>query len=100
MSEASTTFDQELRAVVLARLRDHGFAFDGSRTFRRALGGGAIAHVVNFQLGQRSLQGRFAVNLGVYVEGDAGSRRSGASLCCPCSSAPRTCGGASRPTTR
>lgn len=71
MSEASTSFDRVLRAVVVERLRNHGFTFDGRRTFRRPGLGGNIMHIVNFQLGQRSLVEKFTVNLGVFVDGDA-----------------------------
>ncbi|MBK8006482.1 MAG: hypothetical protein IPK12_22030 [Gemmatimonadetes bacterium] len=51
-------------------LGDRGFSFDGSRTFRRSLSNGTIAQLVNFQLGQRSQEGRFTVNLGVFVLGE------------------------------
>lgn len=70
MSAASRIFDEGLRAIVRDPLKSHGFAFDGSRTFRRPLEGSPAVQIINFQLGQRSLQGKFAVNLGVFVPGE------------------------------
>jgi len=70
MSAASGTFDQALRSAVRDALQGQSFVFDKRRTFRKVIGGGAAVQIINFQLGQRSLQGKFAVNLGVYVPGD------------------------------
>jgi len=63
-------FDAALRAIASPALAVHGFRFDGSRTFRRVHADGRTAAIVNFQLGQRSMEGLFTINLGVYVEGD------------------------------
>jgi hypothetical protein len=73
MSEAAKTFDHILRASARDALRERGFDFDRSRTFRRYPIPGAISQIVNFQLGQRSMEGRFTVNLGVYVPGEVPS---------------------------
>lgn len=71
MARHSRTLDTALRQAVAPALAAHGFRFDGSRTFRRLSDEGRVAEIVNFQLGQRSLAGRFTVNLGVFVLGDA-----------------------------
>jgi hypothetical protein len=36
-----------------------------------------VSELVNFQLGQRSLAGKFTVNLGVYVDGDSSGVNAG-----------------------
>lgn len=64
-------FDAALREIAQPALAAHGFRFDGSRTFRRVADDGRSAAIVNFQRGQRSMEGRFTVNLGVYREGDS-----------------------------
>lgn len=58
-----------------------GFHFDGHRTFRRAVGRGVI-QIINLQLGERSLQGMFTVNLAVYVPGES-AQRTTSGLCLP-----------------
>ena len=45
-------------------LARHGFDFDNSRSYRRIDRERGSVEVINFQLGQRSLEGRFTVNLG------------------------------------
>lgn len=57
-----------MKADIAPQLAPLGFRYDGRRVFRRA-----VAHepfpcvqIVEFQAGQRSLSGRFTVNLGVY----------------------------------
>lgn len=70
MSEASKSFDRALRSFVVEPMRNNGFTFDGKRTFRRPGVDETVMHIVNFQLGQRSIEGRFTVNLGVFVDGD------------------------------
>jgi hypothetical protein len=62
----ASTFAASLRTLVVPALTDAGFAFDGSRTFRRLPAGTSCAQIVNFQLGERFLEGRFTVNLAVY----------------------------------
>ncbi|WP_200335183.1 DUF4304 domain-containing protein [Thiocystis violacea] len=79
MSDASKVFDRALRAILREPMAQHGFGFDGSRTFRRHLAGGAITQIVNVQLGQRSMSGKFTVNLGVYVPGEASANPAGLS---------------------
>ena len=71
MSTRSDAFDDALRLVVVPVLAKHGFKFDGNRTFRRLSADQRVSELVNFQLGQRSLSGKFTVNLGVYVDGDS-----------------------------
>lgn len=72
MSETSKTFTQALKNVVVPDLQDRGFVFDGSRTFRRFLPDGSV-QIINFQLGLRSLAGKFTVNLGVWHANSAQS---------------------------
>jgi hypothetical protein len=70
MADASQTFNPALISVIVPALQQRGFVFDGSRTFRRAVGDAGILQLVNFQLGVRWLAGRFVVNLGVHVPGE------------------------------
>ena len=70
MSDASRTFNSVLRAVVVPRLQERGFKFDGNRNFRRFLPDGSI-EIINFQLGDRFMSGRFTVNLGIFRPRDA-----------------------------
>lgn len=63
MSQASE-FTKRLRGSVRPLLQNPDFDFDGSRTFRRVTEN-SILQIVNFQIGLRSLQGRFTVNLAV-----------------------------------
>lgn len=64
-------FTHRLRTLVAPALTAAGFVFDGSRTFRRLTAGGTRAQIVNFQMGVRSMAGRFTVNLAVYDPDDA-----------------------------
>jgi hypothetical protein len=68
MSARASTFDRALREVAAPVLLAHGFEFDGSRTFRRL--SGETCQIINFQLGQRSMAGKFTVNLGFFSDGD------------------------------
>jgi len=68
MSARSQLFDQILASMYLPALS--GFTFDRSRTFRRVVETGTCVEIINLQLGQRSLEGRFTVNLGVFKSGD------------------------------
>jgi len=68
MSARSDVFDECLSELVSPRLGKLGFDFDRSRTYRRLLPDQAVVQVVNFQLGQRRLEGKFTVNLGVLSE--------------------------------
>jgi hypothetical protein len=55
-------------------LEDAGFVFDGSRTFRRLIAGTPYAQIINFQLGERFMEGKFTVNLAVYSPDDAAAQ--------------------------
>ncbi|MDF3032063.1 MAG: hypothetical protein K0R03_2621 [Moraxellaceae bacterium] len=69
MSTPAKVFTPALRSVVVEPLREAGFTFDGSRTFRCVAADGSAARIINFQLGQRAMAGQFAVNLGVFLAG-------------------------------
>lgn len=71
MSARTAAFDRTLRAIAVPALAPHGFRFDGRRTFRRVSDDGRVCRIVNFQLGQRSMEGKFTANLAVFVDGDA-----------------------------
>lgn len=71
MTPRTRTFGGSLREVAAPVLRAEGFAFDRSRTFRRIDAQHGFVDIINFQLGQRSLAGKFTVNLGVFGRGDA-----------------------------
>ena len=65
MTARSETFDECLNEIVSPALDELGFEFDKSRTYRRLNTDKTRVEVINFQLGQRRLEGRFTVNLGV-----------------------------------
>ena len=69
MTARLVAFNKGLRIVVVPALKQHGFVFDRSRTFRRINKDGKVVEIINFQLGQRSTESEFTVNLAVYVEG-------------------------------
>lgn len=71
MPRQPATFDRAVRQLVAPVLVDLGFRGDRGRTFRRVSGDGTAAEIIDFQRGQRSLAGRFTVNLGVFFAGDA-----------------------------
>ncbi|MGI9318616.1 MAG: DUF4304 domain-containing protein, partial [bacterium] len=71
MTARSDTFDACLIEIVSPKLIDIGFEFDKSRTFRRFADQQTVAEFINFQLGQRSLEGKFTVNLGVLTQKEA-----------------------------
>ncbi len=71
MTTRSDAFNKGLRNIVEPVLNDHGFKFDKSRTFRRVCHNEDFSEIINFQLGQRSTEGTFTVNLAVFVDGDA-----------------------------
>ena len=54
-----------IQSEVHKELREHGFRKQ-RRTFNRSLESGLI-HVINFQMGRRSLSGKFTINLGIYI---------------------------------
>ena len=55
----------DVQAQLRPFLEERGYRWR-VRTGNRKTGDGLI-HVLNFQMGQRSLQGKFTVNVGVYV---------------------------------
>ena len=55
----------EVQAQLRSFLEERGYRWR-ARTCNRTTGDG-LTHVINFQMGQRSLQGKFTVNVGVYV---------------------------------
>ena len=64
-SERVRMLDSAVRGVLAPALEAAGFSADRRRRcFRRARGD--CLHIVELQLGQRGLAGRFCVNLGVY----------------------------------
>jgi uncharacterized protein DUF4304 len=70
----ASAFSKSLRTLVVPALTGAGFAFDGSRTFRRFPAATPCAQIVNFQLGERFLEGKFTVNLGLYDPDEAAVR--------------------------
>lgn len=58
-----TIFDKSLRTVAKPALEKHGFKFDGRRRFNRIQNGKEIS--IEFQLGQRFMQGKFTVNIAI-----------------------------------
>ena len=62
MRDERREFNSSLRKVAVPVLKELGFAFDRSRTFSRLGPDGAVWEV-QFQLGVRSMQGQFTVNL-------------------------------------
>jgi Domain of unknown function (DUF4304) len=74
MAAFAASFSQQLRQLVVPAFADAGFVFDGSRTFRRFPQGTPCAQIVNFQLGERFMEGKFTVNLAVYDPDDASAR--------------------------
>lgn len=71
MSTRASTFDKALRETAVTALSAHGFRFDGGRTFRQLSEDHRTCRIIDFQLGQRSMAGKFIVNLGVFAEGDS-----------------------------
>ncbi|MEX0939657.1 MAG: hypothetical protein WDZ59_17465 [Pirellulales bacterium] len=63
-------FDRQLKAIAAPEMDRHEFVFDGRRTFRRDVrhDPSPYIQIVEFQIGTKSLSGRFTVNLGVYNE--------------------------------
>ena len=71
MTARSDTFDQCLIEIVSPKLIDIVFEFDKSRTYRRFTNEQTVVEIINFQPGQRRLEGKFTVNLGVLSQEDA-----------------------------
>ena len=64
MTARSDIFAECLKEIVSPELGELGFVYDRSRTYRRVSADQSSVEVINFQLGQRSLEGKFTVNLG------------------------------------
>jgi hypothetical protein len=60
------SFTRRLREEAAPALAELGFVFDGSRTFRRFPAHRACVQIINYQLGERFMSGRFTVNVAVY----------------------------------
>ena len=71
MTARSETFAECLQEVVTPKLNVIGFVFDKSRTYRRLVREQTGVEIINFQLGQRRLEGKFTVNLGVLMQDHA-----------------------------
>lgn len=74
MTARSDTLDECLAELVSPQLQDIGFHFDNSKTYRRIASDQSIVEIINFQLGQRRLEGKFTINLGVLTQEQAQSR--------------------------
>lgn len=66
ISNANTKSLNQIQSFVYNTLKNEGFKKSG-RAFNKKIDEGII-HVINFQIGQRDLEGYFTINLGVYVE--------------------------------
>ena len=64
MTERAEVFSRGLREVTSPVLENAGFVFDKSRSYRRIDTARGRLHLINFQLGQRRLEGKFTVNIG------------------------------------
>jgi len=71
MTARSKALDECLAELVSPKLNDIGFDFDKSRTYRRIVNDKSVVEIINFQLGQRRLEGKFTVNLGVLSQDQA-----------------------------
>jgi len=71
MTARSDTFDECLAEAVTPKLIEMGFMFDKSRTYRKLVNANATVEIIGFQLGQRRLEGKFTVNLGVLTQTEA-----------------------------
>lgn len=59
MTARSDMFNECLMEVVSPKLGEIGFKFDKSKTYRRLTNSHTIVEIINFQLGQRSMEGKF-----------------------------------------
>ena len=66
ISNTNTKSLNQIQSLVYKILKNEGFKKFG-RTFTKNVDEGII-HVINFQIGQRNLEGHFTVNLGVYIK--------------------------------
>lgn len=56
----------KIQEIITLELKAQGYQKSG-RTFNKEISKGLI-HVINFQMGLRSMEGQFTVNLGVFIE--------------------------------
>jgi hypothetical protein len=64
MASVEPAFTENLRRILAPPLKDAGFTFDGRRVFRRSVG--ERDQIVDLQVGERSMQGKFTINLAVF----------------------------------
>jgi hypothetical protein len=65
MPSVEPAFTQRLRQVIAPVLVGEGFVFDERRVFRRVARGGRV-HIVDVQVGDRFMAGKFTMNLAVF----------------------------------
>ncbi|WP_369993634.1 DUF4304 domain-containing protein [Winogradskyella sp.] len=66
MKSKNTEVLNKIQNLITDELKEKGLSKSG-RTYNSTIEKGLV-HVVNFQNGKRSMQGKFTVNLGVYIE--------------------------------
>ena len=66
MAERTKLLKTLIKQIVAPTLQEEGFRFDGERTFRKLGASGQTCQIINFQVGQRFMAGKFTINLGVY----------------------------------
>ena len=64
MGSVDPAFTENLSRILVPALEDAGFRFDGRRVLRRRVGG--CIQIVDVQVGDRFMQGKFTINLAVY----------------------------------
>jgi hypothetical protein len=64
MGSVDPAFTENLRRILAPALKDAGFTFDGRRVFRRRVGD--CIQIVDVQVGNRFMQGKFTLNLAIY----------------------------------
>ena len=64
MGSVDPAFTEDLRRILAPALKDAGFTFDGRRVFRRRIAD--CVQIVEVQVGDRFMQGKFTLNLAVY----------------------------------
>jgi hypothetical protein len=63
-------FTANLRQVLASSLAQQGFAFDGERVFRRPVTSSCV-QLIDVQLGDRFMEGKFTINLAIYEHGES-----------------------------
>lgn len=64
MGSVDPAFTENLYKILVPALEDAGFTFDGRRALRRRVGD--CVQIVDVQVGDRFMQGKFTINLAVY----------------------------------